>query len=149
MEDAHVVDALLQYAGSDKLDRDGWSTLIMSTRNVDNADLEHVLKNAEDAFKARTKHTALPTKWRTAKSALLKARNAGVSLIDENGEVIGKSAAERKTKDLTPVPTPVPKNHWELAAVAMGVVLDAINAAPTTADREAVKLWFNAEITNA
>lgn len=150
MEDAHVVDALLQYAGSDKLDRDGWATLVMSTRNVDNADLELVLKNAEDAFKERTKLTALPTKWRTAKSVLLKARRAGMSMIDENGEVVGKSAAEKYVKErITPDPTTVPKNSWELAGAAMSHVNAALSAASTTMDRDAIKAWFIAEITNA
>ena len=89
-----LVDSIIQYAASDKLDGDAWNTLVTSSIPILVSDLPTVLRNAEDEFKERTSLTAMPSRWRSAKSVLLKARNSGVVLTDENGRVIGKSAVE-------------------------------------------------------
>jgi hypothetical protein len=93
-----LVDSIIQYAASDKLDGDAWNTLVTSSVAFTRDDLPNVLRNAEDEFKERTGLTAMPSRWRSAKSVLLKARNNLVPMMDDNGQVIGKSAIERLCK---------------------------------------------------
>jgi hypothetical protein len=93
-----LVDSIIQFAASDKLDGDAWNTLVTSSTHILYSDLPTVLRNAEDEFKERTGLTAMPSRWRSAKSVLLKARNNLVPMMDDNGQVIGKSAIERLCK---------------------------------------------------
>lgn len=90
-----LVDSIIQYAASDKLDGDAWATLVRSSIDYSTVELPDVLKNTETEFKERTGHTAMPSRWRSAKSVLLKARNAMITLMDDNGQVLGKSAIEK------------------------------------------------------
>jgi epoxyqueuosine reductase QueG len=63
-----------------------------------------VLKNAvsveEQAYKAEhPKMAEFPTTYRSAKSVIMSAVKYGVSLVDEHGKPVGKSALEAAVKD--------------------------------------------------
>jgi hypothetical protein len=68
------------------------------------AKLSAVLKNAiadneAEYRKANPKLAEFPTNYRTAKSVILSAVKAGVSLVDADGKSKGKSALEKEVAD--------------------------------------------------
>jgi len=123
-----LVDSIIQFAASDKLDGDAWNTLVTSSAGITVDDLPNVLRNAEDEFKERTGLTAMPSRWRSAKSVLLKARNNLVPLCDDNGQVIGKSAIERLCKGTKEAEVIDPyaevDRHLEALRVLLGMFAD-------------------------
>lgn len=63
-----------------------------------------VLKNSVNAEEAaykveHPKMESFPTAYRSAKSVIMNAVKAGVSLVDEHGKPLGKSALEAATKE--------------------------------------------------
>ena len=54
------------------------------------------LKDIERQIKEEYKLTTMPNAWRSAKSVVLGALAQGVSLIDENGNIIGKTEIQNK-----------------------------------------------------
>lgn len=76
--------------------------------------IKGVLKNAVDgeekAYRAaHPKHKEWPTAYRTAKSAIISAVGAGVSLVDAKGNLRGKSELEKLTKEAKGDKMPVDK----------------------------------------
>lgn len=61
--------------------------------------LKNVLKSEEDTYKKESKLTSFPTAYRSGKSAVLAAVEAGVPLVDEAGKPVGKTALEKATKE--------------------------------------------------
>ena len=118
-----LVDSIIQYAASDKLDGYAWNTLVMSSIAFTRDDLPNVLRNAEEEFKERTGLTSMPSRWRSAKSVLLKARNNLVPLMDDNGQVIGKSAIERLCKGTKDAEAIDPYAEVDKHLVALRVLL--------------------------
>lgn len=53
----------------------------------------------EEALKVQHNITSMPTSYRTAKSVLLKAAHRGVSVWDEDGNVVGKSELEKRVRN--------------------------------------------------
>lgn len=79
----------------------------MEQPEVKNEVLANVLKNAidkdESEYKAaHPKMDAMPTAYRSAKSVILAAVKAGISLYDEDGKPMGKSALEKLTAEGKP-----------------------------------------------
>ena len=129
----NMVEAIMQFGASDKLDGDAWSTLVTNIQSArkEGRDLQDVLKNAEKEFKEKT-GKALPGKWRSAKSVALRAYNASVSLTDEQGLPVGKSAVEKLLKK-----DKVPKNTEKLFAEALNTVEAIIIKEPNDVMRKA------------
>jgi len=129
----NMVEAIMQFGASDKLDGDAWGTLVTNIQSArkEGRDLQDVLKNAEKEFKEKT-GKALPSKWRSAKSVALRAYNASVSLTDEQGLPVGKSAVEKLLKK-----DKVPKNTEKLFAEALNTVEAIIVKEPNDVMRKA------------
>lgn len=129
----NMVEAIMQFGASDKLDGDAWSTLVTNIQSArkEGRDLQDVLKNAEKEFKEKT-GKALPSKWRSAKSVALRAYNASVSLTDEQGLPVGKSAVEKLLKK-----DKAPKNIEKLFAEALNTVEAIIVKEPNDVMRKA------------
>lgn len=118
-----IVDSIMQCAGSDKLTEGAWKTLVIRTKDVLNGDLEYVLKKAEREFKERTGYTKLPSRWRSAKSVLMKARGVGVALVSGDS-VIGKSAVEKACKEALPTRYKAP---MDIAAKGVAIIRQALS----------------------
>ncbi len=92
------VDVIVAYAVGEQSQENGWAKLCTIVANE--ADVPTVLKNAETAYKEKF-DKPLPSAYRSAKSAALKAIKLGVRLLDESGLPKGKSAVEKECKALT------------------------------------------------
>ena len=81
------------------------------TEDVDAGDvLGNAVKAEEAAYRVEhPKMEAFPTSYRSAKSVVLAAVKAGVSLVREDGSYKGKSELEKETKEGKSSKTPVEK----------------------------------------
>jgi len=72
--------------------------------------LKSTIKSEENAYRvAHPKLDAMPTSYRSAKSVVLAAVKAGVSLIREDGTFKGKTELEKECKEGKSDKTPVEK----------------------------------------
>lgn len=87
----------------DKLSEDAWAVL---AREVDGAlksgktadAIRADMKAAEDAWKAATGESAMPSTYRSAKAVALKGIEAGIALLNGDGTPKGKTAIEKEYK---------------------------------------------------
>jgi len=91
------VDVIIAYAVGEQSQENGWSKLCFVVANT--ADVESVLKNMEGDYRTQF-DKPLPSAYRSAKSAALKAVRLGVALVDDNGQAKGKTAVEKECRAL-------------------------------------------------
>ena len=65
------------------------------------------IKETEEAIKKEYSLSKMPSPWRSAKSVCSQCLNLGISLIDENGNYLGKTALQNKIKKHKGVKPPV------------------------------------------
>lgn len=92
--------AAVAMMASDRLDSDSWEQIANFTVAFkgDADELTAQFVDIEDKIKADYSITAMPGRWRSAKSAALKAKLAGINLVTAEGEIKGKSAIEKEVK---------------------------------------------------
>lgn len=108
-EESGLYLAAIGYLVADKTSEDSWAkvatwAVLCVQNNVDLPMMKQGLKTVEQQVKADYKLTTMPAAWRSAKTAALKAVVAGVELVDLVGNVNGKSAVEKATKEKLVVP---------------------------------------------
>lgn len=87
----------------DKLSNDAWAVLAREISGAlksgkDGAKVKTEMKAAEETWKAATGETSMPSTYRSAKAVALKGVEAGVELLDADGNPKGKTAIEKEYK---------------------------------------------------
>lgn len=86
------------YRAAEELDNDSWGTLVAATPAGSMWDeVKPTFVGWENEYKTAT-GLPLPGSWRSAKSVVKSAIEAGVSLKDKDGKVLGKTAVEAAIK---------------------------------------------------
>ncbi len=95
-----LLDCIVKYGVSDEAAVGAWGNLCIEVAflNTNWQEVALVLRNAESEYKERSGRS-IPAAYRSAKSVLKKAMEAGVAFIDVNGAAVGKSAVEAKIKE--------------------------------------------------
>lgn len=134
-----TVDALIKFAVSEKSEEGAWGTLVREVANahVEGGDIAEVLKNAEAEFKERT-GSALPSRYRSAKSVILKAYEHRVPTMSENGEPLGKTSIEKAIKAAVPKNKPEPS---DMVCDALDTIKKAYGLCVSEAERTALKTY--------
>ena len=70
------------------------------------------IRDTERAIKKDFEVSSMPGPWRSAKSVIHSAMNLGISLVDDNGSYIGKTALQTKIKQAKPVKTDISINDY-------------------------------------
>lgn len=99
-----LLDSIVEFTVSEQVSMSAWSKLVLDINAITqlSGDVRLALKNAEQEFKA-TYSKPLPAAYRSAKSVALKAHTAGVTMVTESGEVLGKTAVQTLCKTPPPV----------------------------------------------
>lgn len=87
----------------DKLSNDAWAVLVREIAAAlksgkDAAKVKSEMKAAEETWKAATGEGSMPSTYRSAKAVALKGVEAGVELLDKDGNPKGKTAIEKEYK---------------------------------------------------
>ena len=90
------------------------------------------IRDTERAIKKDFEVSSMPGPWRSAKSVIHSAMNLGISLVDDNGSYIGKTALQSKIKAAKPVKTDVSINEY------VTQLIDKMTKVPETLDADAV-----------
>ena len=136
-----IADSIIKYAASDKMDSGAWEELVMETHAVLTLDeLELVLKNAEQEFKERTGETAMPTRWRSAKSVIITARTHSVTVVGENGKPLGKTAIEKMIKVIKEGSKMI-ASPSDIAEKGLDLIAKAYNMCETEVDKIAIQTY--------
>jgi hypothetical protein len=98
-----MTSIITHYAASDSLAVDAWKYTVEGVCAMENPDnLQEVAAGLlawESGYKEETGATSCPTSWRSAKSVILAAIKAGISLVDADGNAVGKTAIGNMTKE--------------------------------------------------
>lgn len=94
------IGALTGFGASDATSKGAWGALAKSVQGAIDAGherdrVEAEMQMAEDEYKRVNSVSSLPSAWRSAKSVALKAVEQGLPLVDEDGDIMGKTEAER------------------------------------------------------
>ena len=57
------------------------------------------LKDVEKTIKDEYKLTSMPSPWRSAKSVVMATMSKDIKLVDDNGNILGKTFIQNKIKD--------------------------------------------------
>lgn len=94
-----IYTAIRSFAAAEKAKGNGWAELAGAVALLSAAEAEGYCDEASEDFKRNNKTGQTPGAFRTAKSVALKALRLGVSLLDADGKVIGKTAIEKACKE--------------------------------------------------
>lgn len=117
-----TIDVIVAYAVGERSQEDGWKKLCVLVHNTSLTNLPDVLKNIEAEYKEKF-NAPLPSAYRSAKSTAVKAANAGVSLLNEDGSVKGKTAVSKECA----VPSAAKSRSIPLLVDAINKALDEID----------------------
>ena len=87
------MNPLYSFRATEELGNDSWGGLVVATCEVPQADLARTFAHWEADYKS-TVNAPIPSAWRSAKSVLIRARAAGVPVLDGAGASRGKTAVE-------------------------------------------------------
>jgi hypothetical protein len=90
------------------------------------------IRDTERTIKKDFEVSSMPGPWRSAKSVIHSAMNLGISLVDDNGSYIGKTALQTKIKQAKPVKTDISINDY------VGQLFDKMLNVPEGLNAEAV-----------
>ena len=131
-----LYDAATNSLASDASSDNCWTKMVTATfSNPEHHSFAKEIKEVEKLIKAEYKISSMPSPWRSAKSIVLSALKATISLTGINGEILGKSHIQVKLKHLK---TPADVNLFRRVHLSCLVVINNIKKL-TPAERETVE----------
>lgn len=133
---------IASFAGSSKLETNAWADLCRLSHNTPSSvDFANVLKNGETEFKERTGESSLPSRYRSAKSVIIRARDKGVEYVSEGGEALGKTAVEKALRG-----APVKKSPIEQVDAALSQIKKALTMCSNMSEVVALRVYIDTNL---
>lgn len=119
MSDTTESNPIYSYRASEELDTDSWGTLVRAVNGIHAPDLlKQQFTEWENDYRGST-GLPLPNAWRSAKSVIVRASKASVSITTDDGTVRGKTAVENEIKSGKPVVDVDPEEKFTAMLAAL------------------------------
>lgn len=95
-----MYDAAVKYMVAEKSESDAWKTVAMVSHGITIDDFNALIKSVESRIKKDFGISRMPTKWRSAKSTVLAAMKASVSVVGKDGDIVPKTQLGKAVRGL-------------------------------------------------